>query len=103
MIAASVASAGRPVALGADQRDVEEAQEHAERGGLRRDRHEGRDRRRRALVDVRRPLVERRDRGLEAEAGDAQRDAGQQQRVGREAGAEIAAAIALKSVAPVAP
>ena len=58
----------RPVALRVEQRDVEEAQEHAERGGLRGHRHERRDRRRRALVDVGRPLVERRDRGLEGQA-----------------------------------
>ncbi len=74
-----------PTAMGFDQRDVEEAQEDAERGGLCGDRHERRDRRRRALVDVGRPLVEGGDRGLEGEAGDRQRDAGQQQHVGGEA------------------
>ena len=41
------------------------------------------DRGGRALVDVGRPLVERRDGRLEGEPGDDQRDAGQQQRVGR--------------------
>ena len=51
------------------------------RGRLRRDGHERGDRRRRALVDVGRPLVEGRDRGLEGQADDAQRDAGQQQRI----------------------
>ena len=39
------------------------------------------DRRRRALVDVGRPLVERRDRGLERQPGHHQRDAGEEQHV----------------------
>jgi hypothetical protein len=45
------------------------------------DRHERRDRRRRALVDVGRPLVERRHRRLEREPGDDQRERGHEQRV----------------------
>ena len=78
---ASAASAASQSSFAGQQRDVEEAQDDRERGRLGRDRHERGDRRRRALVDVGRPLVERRDRGLEGEAGDGERDAGQQQRV----------------------
>ena len=55
-----------PAGLRADQRNVEEAQEHSQRRDLGGDRHECGDRRRRALVDVGRPLVEGRHRGLEA-------------------------------------
>ena len=64
-----------------DQRDVEEPQHHAERGGLGGHRHEGRDGCRRALVDVRRPLVERRHRRLEGQPGHHQRDAGEEEHV----------------------
>ena len=66
---------GRPVGAGVEQRDVEEAQEGAEGGRLGRHGHEGGDRRRGALVDVGRPLVEGRHRGLEGQADHAQRDA----------------------------
>ena len=68
------------VDLGAEG-DVEEAQEDGEGGGLGGDRHEGRDRGRRPLVDVRRPLVEGGDRGLEGEADGGHRDPDQDQRV----------------------
>ncbi len=75
---------GRPARVGFDQGDVEEAQEGAERCDLGGHRHEGRHRRGGSLVDVGRPLVEGRDRGLEAQPGHAQGDAGQRQHVGRE-------------------
>ena len=65
--------------------NVKEADDRAEGGGLRRNRHEGRDRRRRALVDVWRPLVERCQRGLEGEADCAHRNAGQEERIGCQA------------------
>ena len=68
VITASVANAGAQVVAALDQRDVEEPQDHAEGRRLGGHRHEAGDRRGRALVDVRRPLVERRDRGLEGEA-----------------------------------
>ncbi len=71
--------------MGADQGHVEQAQKHPEGSHLGGDRHERRHRRRRALVDIRRPLVKRRHRRLEAQAHHAQPDAGQRQRIGREA------------------
>ena len=90
-----------PVILRRQQRDVEEAQQDRERRRLGRDRHEGGDRRRRALVDVGRPLVEGRHRGLEGEAGERERDAGQQQRVAGDAVAPRSPrAIVAKSVEP---
>ena len=49
------------------------------------------DRRRRAFVDVRRPLVERRHRRLEREADDRHADAGQDEHVAGEALARRAA------------
>ena len=78
---ASAASSGAHVVCSEISGDVEEAQEYGERGGLGGGRHERGDRRRRSLVDVWRPLVERCDRGLEGESDDDQRDAAQQQRV----------------------
>ena len=71
-----------PVGLGLAERVAEQAQEDRERGGLGGDRHEGRDRGGGALVDVGRPLVERRHRGLERETGGGEGDAGEQQRIG---------------------
>ena len=61
---------------GARRREAaqEDAQEHRERGGLRAHRHERGDRRGGALVDVRRPDVERHRRDLEQEAAGQQRD-----------------------------
>ena len=77
----------------------------AERGGLRRDRHERGDRRRRALVDVGRPLVERRDRRLEARGRRASArcrssSSGSVDEVRRR---RSPSAIPAKSVEPVAP
>ena len=62
------------------------------------------DRRRRALVDVRRPLVERRDRGLEREADehDSATPVEEQHVVATRRAAQRAAMPA-KSVEPVAP
>ena len=79
----------RPGVLGADHGDVEEAQQHAERGRLGGGGHERGDRRRGALVDVGGPLVERRDRGLEGEADDHQRQPGQHHRVAEQAAGEL--------------
>ena len=52
-----------------------DAHEHRDAGDLRRGGEERRDRRRRALVDVRRPHVERHRRDLEAEAGEQEHEA----------------------------
>ena len=104
VIAASTARAGaHTLAVLRCSATSKQAQEGAERRRLRRDRHEGRDRGRRALVDVGRPLVKRRDRRLEGEPDHAQREPGEQQRVGAQAVRLIAAAMPEKSVAPVAP
>ena len=71
-----------PGPLGGAEGDVEQPQDRPERGDLRAGGHEGGDRRRRPLVDVRRPGVERRDAGLEQQADDEQREAEHQQDVG---------------------
>ena len=80
--------------------DDEDPQRQDERSHLRRGGHERGHRGRRALVDVRRPHVERRRRGLEPEAGDQHRQPGQ--RAARRLAA-LAAAIAPKPSSPVAP
>ena len=54
---------------------IGDAHEHGHRGDLRRGGEERRHRRRRALVDVRRPHVERHGRDLEAEAGEQEHQA----------------------------
>ena len=77
-----MASAGPQSSCESPERLVEQAQEDPERRGLRRHRHEGRDRRGGALVDVGRPLVEGRNRCLEREPGDGQPDPGEKERVG---------------------
>ena len=82
---------GLPVAHGRAQRHLEEAREHGESSRLGRHRHERRDRGRGALIDVRRPLVEGRDRELEREPGCRERDADQDQRVVGQAGADALA------------
>ena len=56
------------------KRDEQHAHRHHERRDLRRRRHERGDGRRRALVDVRRPHVERRGRDLEREPDDQHRE-----------------------------
>ena len=66
------------------KRGHEHAHRQHQRGGLRRRRHERRHGRRRALVDVRRPHVERRRRALEPEPADQERQARDEQRVVRE-------------------
>ena len=66
--------------LGGERRD-QQAQHHCEGRGLRRRRHEAGHRSRRALVHVRRPHVERRGRGLEAEADEQHREPADEQRV----------------------
>ena len=74
-----------PGAVQLDRGDVEEAQQHAQRRGLGGGRHERGDRGGRALVDVGRPLMERGHRGLEGEAHDHQRQAGEHHRVAQQA------------------
>ena len=69
-----------PVRVERADADFEQAVGHAERGQLRRRADEQRDRRRRALVDVRQPHVERRGAELERDADDHEHQAGQQQR-----------------------
>ena len=101
-IAASAASAGCQLSTAGPERDLEEAHEDAERGRLGRHRHERGDRRRSALVDVRRPLVEGGDRDLEREPGGGEPDPDQDQRVVGEPGADPVAD-AVKSVEPRAP
>ncbi len=59
---------------------AEVAQQQGEHGALGDGGHEGRHRRRRALVDVGRPHVERHDAELEADADDDQGEAADQQR-----------------------
>ena len=59
----------------------EHAERDDERGDLRRRRHEGGDRRRRALVGIGRPHVERRRRRLEGETGDDHREPDHEHRV----------------------
>jgi hypothetical protein len=66
MVMVASTRAPAPSRAGVEQRHVEEAQEGAEGGRLGGHGHEGGDRRRGALVDVGRPLVEGRHRGLEA-------------------------------------
>ena len=63
------------------ERGHEHAEHDDERRRLRRRRHERRHRGRRALVDVRRPHVERRRRRLEGEPGEDHRHAGDEERV----------------------
>ena len=75
-----------PLVLLAGERRRQHAQRDDERRCLRRRRHERGHRGRRALVDVRRPHVERRRRGLEAEAGDDHREPGEQEGVARRLG-----------------
>ncbi len=89
VIAARAAREGRlPLVGRRPERGDEEAGEDGERRRLRGDRHERGDRGRGALVDVRRPLVEGRDRDLEGEADGDERDPDQDQRVVGEVGAD---------------
>ena len=71
--------ADEPGLVMSDQRG-HHADEGGEGRGLGRHRHERGDRRRRALVDIRRPLVERDERHLEAVADEEQPDADRKQR-----------------------
>ena len=66
---ASAASAASQSSSAGSSATSKKRSDDRERGRLGRDRHEGGHRSRRALVDVGRPLVERRHRGLEGEAG----------------------------------
>ena len=66
-----------PDAAGRPERRREDAHQHAQRHDLRRRRHERCHGGRGALVDVGRPLVERRGRGLEGEAAEDHGDAEQ--------------------------
>ena len=66
-----------PVVGDRAERHLEEPRQGDEGGGLGRHRHEGGDRGRRTLVDVRRPLVERGHGGLEGEPGGDHRRADQ--------------------------
>ena len=68
-----------PVPLGAAEADVEHAQQGAEGGDLRAGRHERRHRRRRALVDVGRPGLERHRADLEQQADGQHGQAEEQQ------------------------
>ena len=70
-----------PVAVHRRQPLEEDAEQHRERRGLRPDRQERGDRRRRALVHVGRPHVERHRRDLEADAGHDQDHRQRQPRV----------------------
>ena len=70
---------------------MDDAHEQRHRRHLGRRREEGGDRRRRALVDVRRPHVERHGRDLEGEAGDHEDEAEDQAE--RRSAPESAAAI----------
>src|SRR5581483_7724733 len=76
---------GRPIDDERAHTADEHAQDRGERGRLRTDRHERGRGRRRAVVRVRRPLVERDDRGLEAEADGDERE-GDDRRSARESG-----------------
>ena len=78
---ASTATAIVQISLCVRERGDEDAQHHDERGGLRRRRHERRDRGRSALVHVRRPHVERRGGDLEREPGEDHREPGEEERV----------------------
>ncbi len=62
-----------------------DAHEHRDARHFRRRGEEGRDRRRRAFIDVRRPHMERHGRDLEAEAGEQEDDAEDQPDIGRTA------------------
>ena len=73
-----------PGRLRFDEGGVEEAQKDAEGGDLGGDGHERGHGCGRALIHVWRPLVKRRDRCLEAQPGDAQRDADERERVAGE-------------------
>ena len=72
----------------------EETGDPGEGRRLHADRHEGGDRRRRPLVDVGRPELERNDRRLEAECDDEQREAAEDRdpRCGTEPGADAVVA-----------
>ena len=70
-----------PVPPGGGEGDVEHPQDRAERRHLRAGRHQRGHRRRRALVDVRRPGVERRRAGLEQQPDQQQREAEEEQQV----------------------
>ena len=93
------------VHCGADraQVDHEDAHEAGERRGFHPHRHERGHRRRRALVDVGRPHVERHGGHLEAEADQQQADAEQQERIARAPLGQSAARSGSSLVVPVAP
>ncbi len=82
----------------------EDAQEDGEGGGFRTGGKEGRDRRGRALVDVRRPDLERRGRNFEAQPDEHQRrrQADEHRRLGA-SGPISTARTALRLMVPVAP